>query len=151
MPSVTTSNLTDRSLVMIVRNIRYLAFDIDKWLEQNVWYVNPVYSSQNRRFELFCGMFGRKCTIPVYVLVEHALDTWRNNRLTVRLVVVGQDKTGDEYELCLLEKEFSIGEVVSNEFLENILKIMLTIRDNPRETERAVKTKDITLLIKDLT
>lgn len=137
--------------MMIVRNIRYLAFEIDKWLEQNFWYVNPVYSAQNRRFELFCGLFGRKCTIPMYILVEHALDTWRNNRLTVRLVIIGQDNTSEEYELGLLEKEFSIGDVVSNEFLENVLKIMSTIRDSPCETERAVKTRDVTLLIKDLT
>lgn len=131
---------------MVVKNIRYLAYDIDKWLEQNFWYVTSVYSSRNRRFELFCGMFGRKCDIPVYILIEHAMDTWRNSRLTLRIVLVGQDKN-TEYELCLYEKEFGIGDCIENSVLESMLKLLSIIRDNPCNMERTTKTKDISVLL----
>lgn len=94
-------------------------------------------------------MFGRKCDIPVYILIEHAMDTWRNSRLTLRLVIVGQDKN-TEYELCLYEKEFGIGDCIENSVLESVLKPLITIRDNPWETERTVKTKDISVLLEDV-
>lgn len=134
---------------MVVKNIRYLAYEIDKWLEQNFWYVTSVYSSRNRRFELFCGMFGRKCDIPVYILIEHAMDTWRNSRLTLRIVLVGHDKN-TEYELCLYEKEFGIGDCVENYVLESVLKLLSIIRDNPYDTERTTKEKDISVLLEDV-
>jgi hypothetical protein len=91
-------------------------------------------------------MFGRKCDIPVYILIEHAMDTWRNSRLTLRLVIVGKDKN-TEYELCLYEKEFGIGDFIENSILESMLKLLLIIRDNPRETERTTKTRDISVLL----
>lgn len=91
-------------------------------------------------------MFGRKCDIPVYILIEHAMDTWRNSRLTLRIVLVGQDNN-TEYELCLYEKEFGIGDCIENSVLESMLKLLIIIRDNPWDTERITKTKDISVLL----
>lgn len=72
---------------MLVRNLKYLSYELSRRLEDRLWYSHVHYNHRDRRFELFFGGFGKRCDKPLEIYVSHAHNTWKDASMTVQLVL----------------------------------------------------------------
>ena len=72
---------------MLVRNLKYLSYELSRRLEARLWYSHVHYNHHDRRFELFFGGFGKRCDKPLEIYVSHAHNTWKDSSMTVQLVL----------------------------------------------------------------
>lgn len=128
---------------MKVGNLKYLAFEMGRWFESHYWLTYPNYDSHNRRFEIIFGNFGKRCDITLYLMLEHALNTWINHDITIRLVLVDipqtQAREDVPNEVCLYSRLCHIGDILDDNDMNELLSFMEFIRDCPNEVNRFVR------------
>lgn len=115
---------------MKIRNLKYAAYEISKYLETLLWHTYPWYDHLNRRFELFIGYFGVRCETPLMLWISHAPDTWKNNNIAIQLMFGDTELLG-----CGTHP----GEVLPDAFLSRMYNLLLDVRDNSWRYETYVK------------